>query len=344
MFRTIGHDKAVNTLTRALADERESHAYLLTGPPQIGKMTLAMDLARALNCAADEQENLFGESESKPCNACNQCSLIDKGLHTDVLVVTFGEDSRQRAQTLISIDQVREVQRNANLRPSNGKHRIFIFERADYLSPGAATALLKTLEEPPNQVVMILIAADLDRLLPTISSRCQTFALRPVRQSVIVDHLISKHGIEEENAEETARLSEGRIGWAIGAASDPAVLQAIDEKMNAVESISRSGLEARFQYAESLAQAFGKNRDDVRNELTLWREWWRDMMIVKAGVPRGVKHLARLDALQAGAAKTGADELVEAVNAVDRTMRFLDRNANARLALDNMMLSIPRLQ
>lgn len=342
MFRTIGHDKAVNTLTRALADDRASHAYLLTGLPQIGKMTLALDIARALNCAADEKENLFGESEPKPCNSCIQCSLIDKGLHTDVLVVTFGEDSRQRTQTLISIDQVRDVQRNANLRPSNGSCRVFIFERADYLSPGAATALLKTLEEPPDQVVMILIVADLDRLLPTLSSRCQTFMLRPVRQSVIVDHLISKHGIEEETAEETARLSEGRIGWAIDAVRNPAVLQAIDEKMSTLESISQAGLEVRFQYAENMARTFTSNRDAVRDELALWREWWRDMMVVKAGVPRGVKHLSRLDALQAGAAKIGVEEIADAVHAVERTMRYLDRNANARLALDNMMLTIPR--
>ena len=295
MFRTVGHDKAVKTLTRAIDSDRIAHAYLIAGPPQIGKMTLAMDIARAVNCVADEQPNMFGETEPKPCNTCGPCDRITRGLHTDVRVVTLGQDSRGRTQTLISIDQVREVQREASLRPSEGKYRVFIFDRAEYLSQGAATALLKTLEEPPDQVIFILAATDSDRLLPTISSRCQTFRLRPIRQSVIAEHLNSQYEAEEEAAEEIARLSEGRIGWAISTVADPSVLEAIEEKITTVESVVQAGLEARFEYAERLARAFSRDRDAVRDELVVWLEWWRDMMIVKAGLPRYVKHLARLE-------------------------------------------------
>ena len=344
MFRTVGHDKAVKALTRAIDNDAIAHAYLLAGPPQIGKMTLAMDIARAVNCVADEQPNMFGETEPKPCNTCGPCDRITRGLHTDVRVVTLGQDSRGRTQTLISIDQVREVQREASLRPSEGKYRVFIFDRAEYLSQGAATALLKTLEEPPDQVIFILAATDSDRLLPTISSRCQTYRLRPIRQSVIAEHLRSQHGAEEEAAEEIARLSEGRIGWAISTVADSSVLEAIEEKITTVESVVRAGLETRFEYAEKLARAFGRDRDAVRDELVIWLEWWRDMMIVKAGLPRYVKHLARLDTFQAGAAKVTVEEVAKAVSAVEETSRWLDRNANARLALDNMMLAMPRIQ
>ena len=344
MFRTVGHDKAVKALTRAIDSDRIAHAYLLAGPPQIGKMTLAMDIARAVNCVADEQPNMFGETEPKPCNTCGPCDRITRGLHTDVRVVSLGEDSRGRTQTLVSIDQVREVQREASLRPSEGKYRVFIFHRSEYLSQGAATALLKTLEEPPDQVIFILAATDSDRLLPTISSRCQTYRLRPVRQSVIAEHLRSQHGVEEEAAEEIARLSEGRIGWAIGTVADPSVLVSIEEKITTVESVVQAGLEARFEYAERLARAFGRDRDAVRDELAIWLEWWRDMMIVKAGLPRYVKHLARLDTFQAGAAKITVEEVAKAVSAVEETSRWLDRNANARLALDNMMLAMPRIR
>ena len=344
MFRTVGHDKAVKTLTRAIDSDRIAHAYLIAGPPQIGKMTLAMDIARAVNCVADEQPNMFGETEPKPCNTCGPCDRITRGLHTDVRVVSLGQDSRGRTQTLISIDQVREVQREASLRPSEGKYRVFIFDRAEYLSQGAATALLKILEEPPDQVIFILAATDSDRLLPTISSRCQTYRLRPIRQSVIAEHLKSQYEAEEEAAEEIARLSEGRIGWAIITVADPSVLEAIEEKITTVESVVRAGLEMRFEYAEKLARAFGRDRDAVRDELVIWLEWWRDMMIVKAGLPRYVKHLARLDTFQAGAAKVTVEEVTKAVSAVEETSRWLDRNANARLALDNMMLAMPRIR
>ena len=344
MFRTVGHDKAVKALTRALDNDGIAHAYLLAGPPQVGKMTLAMDIACAVNCVADEQPNMFGEVEPKPCNTCGPCDRITRGLHTDVRVVGLGEDSRGRTQTLISIDQVREVQREASLRPSEGRYRVFVFDRAEYLSQGAATALLKTLEEPPDQVIFILAATDSDRMLPTISSRCQTYKLRPVRQSVIADHLRSEYGAEEEAAEEIARLSEGRIGWAINTVADPTVLEAIEEKVATVESVVRAGLETRFEYAEKLARAFTRDRDAVRDELAVWLEWWRDMMVVKAGLPRYVKHLARLDTFQAGAGKVTVEEVAAAVSAVEETARRLDRNANARLALDNMMLAMPRIR
>jgi DNA polymerase-3 subunit delta' len=344
MFRTVGHDKAVKALTRAIDSDRIAHAYLIAGPPQIGKMTLAMDIVRAINCVADEQPNMFGETEPKPCNTCGPCDRITRGLHTDVRVESLGEDSRGRTQTLISIDQVREVQREASLRPSEGKYRVFIFDRSEYLSQGAATALLKILEEPPDQVIFILAATDSDRLLPTISSRCQTYRLRPIRQSVIAEHLKSQYEAEEEAAEEIARLSEGRIGWAISTVADSSVLEAIEEKITTVESVVRAGLETRFEYAEKLARAFGRDRDAVRDELVIWLEWWRDMMIVKAGLPRYVKHLARLDTFQAGAAKVTVEEVAKAVSAVEETARRLDRNANARLALDNMMLAMPRIR
>jgi DNA polymerase-3 subunit delta' len=344
MFQTVGHDKAIKTLTRALDDGRVSHAYLFVGPPQVGKMTLAMDLARAVNCVADEQPNMFGEIEAKPCGTCVQCDRITRALHIDVRVVTLAEDAKGRTRTLISIDQVREVQRDVSLRPSEGKYRVFIFDGAEYLSLDAANALLKTLEEPPDQVILILTATDSDRLLSTISSRCQTFELRPVKQPVIVDLLKSQHGADEETAEEIARLSEGRIGWAIEAVADPAILEGIEEKITTVESIVQGGMEVRFEYAENLARTFGRDRDAVRKDLALWLEWWRDMMVVKEGVPRFVKHLARLDTFQTGAAKVTVKEIAGAVRAAEETMYFLDRNVNARLAVESMMLAMPRIR
>ena len=344
MFSTIGHDKAVKTLTRALDDGRVSHAYLFVGPPQVGKMTLAMDLARAINCVSDEQPNMFGETEPKPCNQCVQCDRITRDLHTDVRVMALGEDSRGHTRTLISIDQVRDVQYEASLKPSAGKYRVFIFDGAEHLSLDAANALLKTLEEPPDQVVLILIARDTNRLLPTISSRCQTFELRPVKQTVIVDLLKSQHGADEETAEEVARLSEGRIGWAMQAVGDPSILKGIEEKIATVESVVQAGMEVRFEYAENLARAFTRDRDAVRKELALWLEWWRDLIVVKEGVPRFVKHLARLDTLEASAGKVTVEQIAKAVRAIEETTRFLDRNVNSRLALENMMLAIPRIR
>ena len=141
MWRTAGHDKAVNILGRALGEGRTAHAYLVTGPEHVGKMTLALDLARAVNCSGAE----------RPCDACAQCRRVDRGLHADVRVVGVEPGpSGGRQRVAIGIDQVREVQREASLKPYEGSSRVFIFDRAERLTEEAANSLLKILEEPPG--------------------------------------------------------------------------------------------------------------------------------------------------------------------------------------------------
>ena len=141
MWRTAGHDKAIKSLERALAEDRLAHSYLVTGRKRVGKTTLALDLARALNCLSD----------ARPCGECGQCGRISSGLHPDVRLIGLETARSGRLRTLISIDQVREVQRDASLLPYEGRSRVFIFESAEKLSEEAANSLLKTLEEPPGK-------------------------------------------------------------------------------------------------------------------------------------------------------------------------------------------------
>ena len=213
MWRTIGHDKALNVLRRSLDAGRLSHAYLLAGARHVGKMTLAMDLARAVNCLEDQV----------PCGRCGQCGRIDRRLHADVQVVGVQADEtgEGRGRVAIGIDRVREVQRDASLKPYEGRSRVFIFDGAEHLSEEAANALLKTLEEPPDQVVLILLTADAGALLPTLVSRCQVLELRPVPSSLIAAELEAHHNVDAARADEIARLTNGRPGWAVNAAASP---------------------------------------------------------------------------------------------------------------------------
>ena len=144
MWRTIGHEKAVRHLSRSLDQGRLSHAYLFTGPPRVGKMSLAMDLARALNCLGHD----------RPCDDCVQCDRIARALHADVRVVEVesGPNRTGGSRTAIGIDQVRDVQREASLKPYEGRYRVFVFDGAEHVTAEAANSLLKTLEEPPDQV------------------------------------------------------------------------------------------------------------------------------------------------------------------------------------------------
>ena len=331
VWQTVGHDAAVLALSRAIEQGRMHHALLLVGPPRVGKMALAMDVARALKCIGDDP----------PCGACRQCARISVSLHPDLRVIGVEEDGQGRARTLISIEQVREVQKEASRKPYEGAFRVFIIDGADRLSDEAANSLLKTLEEPPEQVVLALLASDASAVLPTIHSRCRRLDLRPVSVDTIADHLVEALGVEIARAQEVARLSGGKIGWAIQAAQEPALLERLAERLDVIERTVLSGLEPRFEYAAQLAGRFARSRADVLDELGLWLGWWRDVMVVCEGKPELVWHTSRRPSLEAVASGLDATQSVVAVKAVERAVLRLERNVNPRLAVEELMLSVP---
>ena len=329
MWQTIGHDKAINNLDRSLAEGRLSHAYLLAGPRQVGKMTLALELAQAVNCLEAE----------RPCGECVQCSRIARGLHTDVRIVGLDTEA---SRVLISIDQVREVQREASLKPFEGRSRVFIFDGAENLSEEAANSLLKTLEEPPDQVVLILLTSDLGALLPTLVSRCQVLELRAVAAPLVSRWLQTRHAVDPLRADEIARLAGGGPGWAINAVSNPEVLQKLDEQVTSIAALVAGSLEERFSYAANLASSVGRGREARHGDLSLWLGWWRDVLLVKAGLPELAHHRSGMKALKAAAAALTLAEVTRAVNAVQDAIGYLQRNVNPRLALEDLMLALPR--
>jgi DNA polymerase-3 subunit delta' len=353
MWRTIGHDKAVNTLRRGLQEGRLSHAYLITGPQHVGKMTLALDLAQMVNCLGDQ----------KPCGECRQCKRIGEGLHADVRIVGVGgrgtrDEGRippppaprpssppevPRSRTLIGIEQVRDVQREASLKPYEGSYRVFIFDGAERLSEEAANCLLKILEEPPEQVIMVLLASESSALLPTIVSRCQQLELRPLPVPLIARELEARYGVAHEKAAEVARLSAGKPGWAFQALSQSEVLERRADKLALIEETMRSGLDERFSYAANLANQFSQSREAVRGELELWLEWWRDALAVKEGVPETVTNISRMDALRTAVAELPSAQIVGVIKSIQETLDHLERNISPRLALEQLMLALPRV-
>ncbi len=307
---------------------------MFSGPQQIGKMTLAMDLTRLLNCEYDEP----------PCGQCRPCHRITEALHTDVKILEVGGTGREgRSRTAISIDQIREVQKEASLKPYEGNYRVFIIDGAEQLTEEAANALLKILEEPPEQVVFVLLTSDVGALIPTTISRCQRVELRPISLELISQDLVKRFGADRETAEEVARMSGGKLGWAINAFEDPEILDRRASQLDTVEVTLRQSLEGRFGYAERLGTSFTRNRDDVLAELGLMVEWWRDVLVVSQGKTDLVTNLSRLDTLKIVANSLSTESVAAAIKTIQATMSHLERNANPRLALDNLMLELPSI-
>ena len=334
MWRTVGHDRAVNTLRRGLQGGRLSHAYLVVGPRHVGKMTLALDLSRAVNCLAEE----------RPCGECSQCNRIANGLHADVRVVGVEKDhaSDGRSRVAIGIDQVRDVQREASRKPYEGRYRVFIFDGAEHLSEEAANSLLKVLEEPPDQVIIVVLALDAARMPSTIVSRCQLLELRPLPLSLVAAELKGRYDVSGERAEEIARLSGGRLGWALEALDRPDVLEERGERLATIEEMVHGGLETRFAYAAGLASSFSEDREALLQELGLWLEWWRDVLEIGEGAPDFVTNISRLDGIRGVAGALSRVQVVGALRAVQETSDHLEHNVSPRLALEGLMLALPR--
>ncbi len=328
MLRLHGQQLPVQTLERSLAEGRLHHAYLFIGPAHLGKATLAVQLAQALNCDAD----------TPPCGVCASCTRIADGNHADVRLVCLGDNAAS-----IGIDAVRDIINSAHLRPYEGRTRVFIITEADLLTRDAANALLKVLEEPPDDVVLILVGNSADNLLPTVRSRCQTFNFRPLPVSEVARILQEERGVSAEQADVLARLSRGCIGWAVAASEDDALYASVHQRIEQIVDAIEGGLEERLAYAGELARRLDRDRSAGREELFLWLRWLRDIMLVQQGHGSSITNLSWREMLERQATALQSADVVGWAHNVTRTIEALERNANVRLALDVFMLEAPAL-
>ncbi len=334
MWDVIGQPRAVELLRHSLESGRLAHAYLFVGPPHVGKTTLAINLAQALNCEHGEQ----------PCGNCRSCLRIAAGKHADVQIIrrlpdTSSGEAGPRKE--IAIGQIRELQQAAALQPYEGKHRVFIVDGAEHLNEESANCLLKTLEEPPPKVLIIMLTVNDVRLLPTISSRCQRVELLPVPAQIIQQELIEHRQIEPDKAGVLSRLCRGGIGWAISASLDDRLRQERSLRLAELQSLATASLEQRFDFAAKLAAQFNKSRDSVEETLRLWLEWWRDLLLVKEGCAEFITNVDQEVTLRQQSEYYSLTEIRHFIEAVRAASGQLEQNANPRLVLEVLMLSIP---
>ena len=335
MWQVTGQARVVDLLRRSLEKGALAHAYLFSGPPHTGKMTLALELARAINCRSDEP----------PCGECEVCRKIAEGKHADVQIIALNggvENGESGRRTEISIEQVRQMQHSASLPPFEGEYKLFIIDGAEILSLEAANCLLKTLEEPVERVVFVLLTTNASAIPETVISRCQKLGLHPMAAGDIEEALVEKYDIEPERARLLSRLCHGGIGWAIAAAENSELLERYNASRDEVLDIIKGGYGERFGYAATLAGQFSQNRQVVMQVLDLWLDVWRDIMLVKSGYAEAVNNIDITAKLAGLAEKFSLEVIRQYIGSVQAAEEQLRQNASPRLVLEVMMMDMPR--
>jgi DNA polymerase-3 subunit delta' len=331
-----GHGAAVDQLRQEIFRGRVRHSYLVAGAEGVGKSTLTRAFCQALLCQEPPEAGVG-------CGGCLACRKIRRGVHPDVQTFSLALQAagqKGTKNTSMTIETVREISATAGLRPMEARWRVVVVEDAEAMQEIAQEALLKTLEEPPGFMVMILLANDAELLLPTIRSRCQLVELRPVHRSVIRDGLVES-GVPVDHAEELAALAAGSPGWARRAAEDASI---VDERRQAVSRafdwIAASAYQ-RLVTAVRLGDAFSKRRSETFADLDTLLGVWRDALLLRAGQSDFLTFRGQRDRLDDVAGAWSIDGVHRAVCSVRTCIADLESNVRPRLALEAMVLQWP---
>lgn len=317
-----------------------SHAYLLAGPEGVGKSTLAMAFAQALCCQAPGRDD-----PTVPCGACLACRKISRGTHPDVQRLDLEtqravNEKRGGQNTSLTIDSIRQLTVDAALRPMEAPRRIIVIDDAETMQGVAQEALLKTLEEPPPAVLLMLLANDAGALLPTIQSRCQIINMRPVPASTIAAALIDG-GAEPGLAREVAVMAAGRPGWAQRALNDDSLITGHREAAERALAWIESDQYDRLVRAVRLGDSFQKRRAEVMDDVESLLTVWRDLMLLRVELRDLVVQQGAVERLQTLAGAWSVDAITRATRSVQRCLADLEANVRPRLALEAMVLQWP---
>src|SRR5215813_7019304 len=276
----IGNRKVISRLQRKLLENRFPHGLIITGPEGVGKHTCAVMVAKTLNCTQAPP----GEF----CDVCTSCRKIESGTHPDVMTISVEEDATQ-----IKIAQVRQLLTVLELQPLEGRNKVFIVDPADSLNAEAANALLKGLEEPPENSFFILITVNVHELLMTVRSRCQIYHFTPLTLEEV-----RRHGITDEL---TIRWSQGSIGRA--RALDIARLKREREiMMNFLETVV-AAKEEQYQDLLGVSADIGRAKQDYESRLAVLAVLIADVLYITEGAPQKVVNVDMLERMQKLAAR-----------------------------------------
>jgi DNA polymerase-3 subunit delta' len=318
----IGQNKQLEILRLAVARNRLHHAYLFTGPEGVGKRTSALALAMALHCAEKNQDF---------CGHCAECARIMARNHPDVRVIEPLAGKKE-----IIIQQIRELEKELRYRSFSGGRKIALIDPATLMNPASQNALLKTLEEPPEGSLLILIGASAGALLPTLRSRCLRLSFGPLAAETIARFLVSEKGMQPSEAQVLAALSMGSLGAALE--MDGQELRERRRVWNGMLSALKAG---DYRGALEAAEALAASREEALKFLEWAASWYRDLLIyaVRQG-EEGLINLDMLPELKRQATAAAVERILRSAAKAAGAAKKIQRNLNRRMVLEQFLFGV----
>ncbi|GFI60996.1 DNA polymerase III subunit tau [Clostridiales bacterium] len=306
----IGNEHIINSMKKAAGNKMVSHAYIIGGAKGSGKKLLASAFAKMLLCCGEGSES---------CGDCYSCRTFDSGNNPDMIYVY---PTKTKA---LSVDDIREqVTADVNVKPYNNKYKIYMIPKADTLTIQAQNALLKTLEEPPEYAVFLLLAENIDAFLPTVLSRCVVFNIKPLASEQVRNYLVLKNIAPEEKAGLYAEYSQGSIGTAVKLAESEDFIKVREITLDTLVNI---GYLSYFELTEAAGQleAF-KDLTDITDMIYIW---YRDVLVYKTTMKDSlVMEKDTLSSVKKEAERASFEGLCRVPKLIMETKRQIKQNVN----------------
>lgn len=317
--QVIGHDDVIEHLQKGIRENKVSHAYILSGEKGSGKRLLAHIFASALQCEKGGVE---------PCGKCKSCMQVEGGNQPDIIYVTHEKVS-------MGVEDIRtQVNGDVAIKPYSSKYKIYIIPDGEKMTDQAQNALLKTIEEPPEYAVFLLLTDNINSFLPTILSRCVTLQLKPVASKQIKKFLMEQRQIPDYLAELSARFSQGNVGKAIRYGSSEEFIEIKKDTIHVLTHIEDMKNYEIVQFVKSVSA----RKHDVEDYLDLMLLWYRDVLMFKVTQDtNGLLFADEITSIRKQAECKQYEGIEAIINAIQKAKVRLRANVNFETAMELMV-------
>ena len=319
----IGHEDIVKHFKSSIELGKISHAYILNGEKGSGKKTLAAVVAKSLQCESGEAD---------PCGTCKSCLQAESGNQPDIIWVTHEKPN------VISVDEIRtQILNDIELKPYSSRYKIYIVPDAQLMNTQEQNAILKTLEEPPEYAIIMLLTNNVDKFLPTIISRCIVLNFRPVEPLHMVDYLVNQIGIDREKARFCTDFAQGNLGKAVRLAISPDYNEIKEDSLRLLRRIQDMDMDEIIQAVRNM----GKYKLDITDYIDIMTMWFRDLLMVKiSNSPNKLIFKDEFSVMKKQASHVSYEGLEEILQALDKLKIRLEANVNFDIAMELMLLTM----